>query len=187
MNSPLDEQKKEKLRNLLQEEKNEENKMEKSFIKNTKDIVAKNIISNNISEIINNFTNSSIKEKEKISLKIIHNIKRRLLNDLDQYNFKCKWKSININNNSKIFNIGDYSYGEGIFNIKKKIEVVTGQEYLVLNMKNNENTYIDNWIIHSSIANLNKIDININNYIFEIKGKFLTRLYRGEYFNLKNV
>ena len=186
MNSPLDEQKKEKLRNLLQEGKSEENKTEKSFIKNTEYVVIKKIISNNISEIINNFTNSSINEKEKISLKIIHNIKRRLLNDLDQYNFKCKWKSININNNTKIFNIGDYSYGEGIFNIKKKIEVVTGQEYLVLNMKNTENTYIDNWIIHSSIANLNKIDININNNIFEIKGKFLTRLYRGEYFNLKN-
>ena len=186
MNSPLNEQKREKLRNLIQEEKNEENKTEKNFIKNNDDMIIKNI-NNNITDIINNFTNINIKDnKEKNTLIINNNIKKNLLNDFNKYNFKCKWKSINKNNKTKIYNIGDYSYGEGIFNIKKEIETFTGQEYMVITMKNNENHYIDNWIIHSSVANLNKIDININNNIFEIKGKFTTRLYKGEFFNLKN-
>ena len=186
MNSPLTEQKREKLRNLIQEEKNEENKTEKNFIKNNDDMIIKNI-NNNITDIINNFTNINIKDnKEKNTLIINNNIKKNLLNDFNKYNFKCKWKSINKNNKTKIYNIGDYSYGEGIFNIKKEIETFTGQEYMVITMKNNENHYIDNWIIHSSVANLNKIDININNNIFEIKGKFTTRLYKGEFFNLKN-
>ena len=184
MDSSLNGPKKEKLRNLLEEGKLKESKKEESFINYNEGIASKNIINNNISQIIDNFVDKSKNEKEKISLKINHNIKRKIFNDLEQYFFKCNWKSIN-DNKTKIFNIGDYSFGEGIFNIKKEIEVITRQEYIIINMKNNEKTYIDNWIIHSSIANLNELDININNNLFEIKGKFLTRLYRGEFFNLK--
>ena len=55
-------------------------------------------------------------------------------------------------------------------------------------MKNNEDKYIDNWIFHSSVSDLNNIYINknINKNTFEIKGNFITTLYKGEYFSIIN-
>ena len=54
-------------------------------------------------------------------------------------------------------------------------------------MKNKEDKYIDNWILHTSISSLDEIfiDKNINN-TFEIEGNFLTTLYKGELFNIIN-
>ena len=61
-----------------------------------------------------------ISDKERISLIINMNIKRKLLNDFNNYNFKCNWESIQYKNNSNIYNIGETHFGEGLFNIKKK-------------------------------------------------------------------
>ena len=55
-------------------------------------------------------------------------------------------------------------------------------------MKNNEDKYIDNWILHTSVSNLDKVSINknIDNNTFEIKGNFITTLYKGEFFSVVN-
>ena len=129
-----------------------------------------------------------ISDKERISLIINRNIKRKLLNDFHNYNFKCNWESIQYNNNSKIYNIGETHFGEGFFNIKKKSEFFTGMEFFTLIMKNNEESYIDNWIIHSSASILDNIFINKNivNNTFEISGNFDTTLFKGKYFNILN-
>ena len=127
-------------------------------------------------------------DKERISLIINRNIKRKLLNDFSNYNFKCSWESVQYKNNSNIYNIGETHFGEGFFNIKKKSEFFTGIEYFTLLMKNNEGNYIDNWIIHSSVALLDNIFINKNivNNTFEITGNFETTLFKGNYFNILN-
>lgn len=127
-------------------------------------------------------------DKERISLIINRNIKRKLLNDFSNYNFKCSWESVQYKNNSNIYNIGETHFGEGFFNIKKKSEFFTGIEYFTLIMKNNEGNYIDNWIIHSSVALLDNIFINKNivNNTFEITGNFETTLFKGNYFNILN-
>ena len=125
-------------------------------------------------------------EKERISLIINRNIKRKLLNDFDHFNFKCSWESVQYKNDSDIYNIGGTHFGEGLFNIKKKSEFFTGMEFFTLIMKNNEENYIDNWIIHSSVAILDNISINKNivNNTFEITGNFETTLFKGKYFNI---
>jgi len=127
-------------------------------------------------------------DKERISLIINRNIKRKLLNDFSNYNFKCSWESVQYKNNSNFYNIGETHFGEGFFNIKKKSEFFTGIEYFTLIMKNNEGNYIDNWIIHSSVALLDNIFINKNivNNTFEITGNFETTLFKGNYFNILN-
>ena len=129
-----------------------------------------------------------INDKERISLIINRNIKRKILNDFGNYNFKCNWESVQYKNNSDIYIIGETHFGEGLFNIKKKSEFFTGIEYFTLIMKNNEGNYIDNWIIHSSFAILDNIFINKNkvNNTFEITGNFETSLFKGNYFNILN-
>ena len=129
-----------------------------------------------------------ISDKERISLLISRNIKRKLLNDFGNYNFKCSWESIKYKNNSNIYNIGETHFGEGFFNIKKKSEFFTGMEFFTLIMKNNEENYIDNWIIHSSAALLDNILLNksIENNTFEITGNFETTLFKGKYFSILN-
>ena len=127
-------------------------------------------------------------DKERITLIINRNIKRKLLNDFSNYNFKCSWESIQYKNNSNFYKIGETHFGEGFFNIKKKSEFFTGIEYFTLLMKNNEGNNIDNWIIHSSVAILDNILINKNivNNTFEITGNFETTLFKGNYFNILN-
>ena len=189
MNSPLNDQK--KLRYLIQEDKkDEDNSDDDNIIIN--DIINNNI---NISSIINKTTNfnatndsNNIKDDyERIQSILKRNIKKKLLKDLEKYDFKCTWKSIKIGNNSDLYKIGDSTSGDGVFTITKKIKLGL-QEYFVLTMKNKEDKYIDNWIIHSSVANLENIIINdnITNNTFEIKGNFQTLLYKGEFFNILN-
>lgn len=189
MNSPLNDKK--KLRYLIQEDKkNEDNNSDDD------NIIINDIINNNIniSTIINKTSNfnetndyKNIKDDiERIQSILKRNIKKKLFNDLQKYKFKCTWKSIKIGNNSDLYKIGDSTSGDGIFTITKKIKIL--QEYFVLTMKNKEDKYIDNWIIHSSLTDLENIIINknITNNTFEIKGNFQTLLYKGEFFNILN-
>ena len=129
-----------------------------------------------------------INDKERISLIVNRNIKRKLLNDFDDYYFKCSWESIQYKNNSDIYHIGEKNFGEGLFNIKKKSEFFTGMEFFTIIMRNNEENYIDNWIIHSSVAILDNILLNKNtlNNTLEITGNFETTLFKGNYFNILN-
>ena len=165
-------EKKGKLRNLKQAENEETVSVIEKVRNNTK----------NYSNIYQD------KDNETIPKLIYKNIIKQLFNDFDKYDFKCKWKSIkNKNNSYNIYNVGDNTQGEGFFNIKKKIDDFTGEEYIVIVMKNKEDKYIDNWILHTSISSLDEIfiDKNINN-TFEIEGNFLTTLYKGELFNIIN-
>ena len=195
MNSPLNSNKKLKLRNLIEEDNNkeEDEQNDNNNYNNYDDILIKNIIDNffNISNMINNITDDDKKMKpdpDKIKYIIHQNVKRKLLNDLKKYNYKCEWKSFKNKNKSKIYNIGETFSGEGIFNFKKESEYLSGQELFIITMKNNEDKYIDNWILHSSVSNLENvyIDKNKNNNTFEIKGNFITTLYKGEFFSIKN-
>ena len=196
-NSPSNFNQKEKLRRLIQESNNkteEDNKKLKS--KNHNNINIKDIFENymNISNLIYNISKNNndyeikINGQQRIPFFIYNNIKRQILVDLTKNIYKLKWKSIKYGNNSNIYNIGDSFQGEGIFNFKKETEFFTGQEFMLITMKNNEDKFIDNWIFHSSISSLDALYINKNNNnkTFEIKGVFLTRLYKGEYFNILN-
>lgn len=191
MNSALNNQKKLKLRNLKEEG---DNMTEDEQINNHyDDILIKNIIDNfiNISNIINNITDDDKKIKsdpDKVKYIIYQNVKRKLLNDLKKYNYKCEWKSFKYKNESKIYDIGGSFSGEGIFNFKKESEFFGGQELFIITMKNNEDKYIDNWILTSSVSNLNNVYVNKNIYnnTFEIQGNFITTLYKGEFFSILN-
>ena len=156
--------KKGKLRNLKQEDSTE--------------------IPSNDDKFKNNKNNNTYKINE-----LLHkNIKKRLFNDIDKYDFKCSWKSFKNKSNSNLYKIGDSFQGEGLFNIKKKIESYTGYEFIVITMKNKEGNYIDNWIYHSSISIIDQISIDKNNKnnTLEIEGKFITNLFKGELFSIIN-
>ena len=195
LNSPIGGQKKLKLRNLKEEENNktDDEQINNYNNNNYDEILIKNIIDNffNLSNMINNITDDDKKIKsdpDKIKYIIYQNVKRKLLNDLKKYNYKCEWKSFKNKNKGNIYSVGDSLSGEGIFNFKKESEFLGGQELFVITMKNNEDKYIDNWILHSSVSNLDKVSINknIDNNTFEIKGNFITTLYKGEFFSVVN-
>ena len=178
----LDNQGKVGLRNLI-EENEEENQKGNEYNEIIRDIIDNFF---NISNTMHDMTKKDkINENHKNNADI--NIKRKFLFEIDKYIFKCNWKSIKNKNNS-IYTIGDYSYGKGIFTIKRKAGFSIDNQFIVFTMKNNEGKFIDNWILHSSISNLENLFINVNNKsnTFEIIGSFQTTLYNGEFFSIKN-
>ena len=173
VNSPLTEKKKMvQIRNLKEEEKNE-NKFNKTNKSN---------INNNNIKIIDEFDLFP-----KYSLKI-YEMKKKIFANLDKLYYKCNWTSFKTNNFSSLYKVGDATSGEGIFSIQKKTEVIS--DFIRITMKANELSFIDNWIIYASDSNLEELNLNYdelkNNNFLEIKGVFLTTLYKGEFFDISN-
>ena len=174
VNPPLNEQNKlTQIRNL-KEEKNEE-------------------ITNKTNDKVNNNNKNKSKIDEfdvfsKISLLKEHEVKKKIFNKLDKFYFKFNWTSFKINNSSSIYKIGDAFKGEGIFSIQKKQEMFP--DYIRISMKANEQSFIDNWIVFASDSNLEELSLNYddikNSNFIEIKGLFLTTLYKGAFFEIIN-
>ena len=174
VNPPLNEQNKlTQIRNL-KEEKNEE-------------------ITNKTNDKVNNNNKNKSKIDEfdvfsKISLLKEYEVKKKIFNKLDKFYFKFNWTSFKINNSSSIYKIGDAFKGEGIFSIQKKQEMFP--DYIRISMKANEQSFIDNWIVFASDSNLEELSLNYddikNSNFIEIKGLFLTTLYKGAFFEIIN-
>ena len=118
-----------------------------------------------------------------------YEMKKKIFNSLKKYNYKFNWTSIKTSKDlSSLYKIGDSFNGEGIFKIEKKSKLTS--EFIHITMKAQELSFIDNWIIFTSIINLENLTLNYeeikNNNKIEINGIFSTTFFRGEFFEKVN-
>ena len=116
-------------------------------------------------------------------------MKKKIFNSLKKYNYKFNWTSIKTSKDlSSLYKIGDSFNGEGILKIEKKSKLTS--EFIHITMKAQELSFIDNWIIFTSIINLENLTLNYeeikNNNKIEINGIFSTTFFRGEFFEKVN-
>ena len=163
---------------------NEQKKL--TSIRNLKE--EKNDEINNNNNITNNSNNIILDEFEVYSkLKLLKEleIKRKIFESLDKFNYNFDWTSINPNNISSLYQVGESNNGTGKFTIRKKLNVFSN--YIRITMKILEKKYIDKWIIFASDSHLEDLSYKFNNNsILEIKGKFSTTLFKGVFFDIIN-
>ena len=157
-------------------------------IRNLKEEKSDEINNNNNNNNITNNTDDTFDEFEVYSkLKILKDleIKRKIFENLDKFNYNFNWTSINPNNISSLYQVGESINGTGKFTIRKKFEAFTN--FIRITMKVLENNYIDNWIIFASDSHLEELSNKFNNNsILEINGKFSTTLFKGVFFDIIN-
>ena len=111
-----------------------------------------------------------------------YEIKKKIFSSMDKMVYKFNWNSSN-------YKIGESSYGEGLFTIKKKTQIFS--DSIRITMKINENSFIDNWLIQVSDSSIEDISFkkekrNNDNNLLKLIGTFITTAYEGKFFDIIN-
>ena len=144
-----------------------------------------NILNINNISIINlnkSSTSYNITREEFLYEKQKENIMKKLVDNT----FKGTWESVSDNNinRSSPFLVGKSSKGNIIFKFEKIFELNNTIQPLIINIKNLEGKYIDNWIklsTYSIYQNLTR-KVDLLEETFQINGDFLFDFEKGEIF-----